>query len=312
MDNYFAYYFSVASIFVAALQFLNKNNWIHFAYLLFGCGAVALFMSSSILEKHTEFAASIVLLFVIGFALGSLKKGKEIYKQMVLTALCTLPLLISWSKTISIQDYTMNISAIHLGLIIFGSLIYYLSSLKYAVFTFVFKQTDPQLSHFTFQIILAGLGVYIGSFFASYFGVFLVGSGATVSAFLYKDYRISILLMGYFLFGSFITLNHIETLDFSLGKMFFGFILGVFFILLPNALNSVEQKRVLKFILPILLQIMLSILLIWLGTQKTDLGGFDAYLAVLFGIVATQLFVGTVNVNLLVLVLFLSIGLKLA
>jgi polyisoprenoid-binding protein YceI len=309
MENYIAYYFLALTVFTFGLLYIIKQSLYPFSYLFFASGAVALFNFTAIKELNINFTVASIVVLVLAFLIGSSNSQKVIYKQFLLPILCVVPVLITWSQSFSIQDYTFNIGPIHLVSIVFGALIHLMSQLKHDVLIRIFKNSNQQQTQLAMQIILAGIGIYLGSFFASFFGVFLVGLGAAVSSFYNKDFRLPIFILVYASFASIIEIQHIDTVDFTLGKIVFGFLVGVFFVLFFNAINSSESSSFFRLIVPLIIQSLLTCLMIWLGTQKTDLGGFDAYLSSIFGVATAQLFVGEMLKNLFVLLISVTIGL---
>jgi polyisoprenoid-binding protein YceI len=310
MDNYFTVYFFGISIFLLTIIWFNKQTIFNFSFLLFSSGIIALFGNSTLKGEHIAFVIAAISVFIINFLIGSYIASKDIYKQLLAVVICSIPILLSWSVTISIQDYEFNIGPMHLILIFYGGLINAMSVLMFKIINRFIKNIDDENAYFTLQLIFLGIGIFIGSFFASYFGVLLIAIGATATAFYTRDFRFSLFTLSYIIFASFISKQHIVTIDLSLGKILFGFIVGVFSILSFNLFNRDEKINLFNLLLPIILQAFLISAIIWLGTQKTDLGGFDAFLASLFGMLAVQLFTGSIIKNLFVIVFTLSIGLS--
>ena len=309
MENYLAYCFLALTVFVFGVIYFIKQSLYDFSFLLFTIGAVTLFNYTATKEVNVNFNVGSIGLLALAFLIGNFKSSKGIYKQLLLPILCVLPVVISWAQSFSIQDYTFNIGSIHLALIVYGACIHLLSQWKFNVTVYFFKNINKENAQLAIQIALVSFGIYLGSFFATFFGVFLVGLGAAVSSFQNKNYRLPIFIMVYAIFASFIEIQHIDTVDFSLGKIVFGFLIGAYFVLFFNAINSSASSRFFKLIIPFIIQSLLIGLMIWLGTQKTDLGGFDAYLSSLFGLATAQLFVGEMTKNLFVLLISLTIGL---
>ncbi len=312
MENYFSLYFLGISIFILSLIYFNKQSLFNFSYLLFGIGILALFCNTALNETISSFFISSISVLIIAFLIGKYNSSKEIYKHLLAVTICSLPIVLSWSANITVQDYTFKIGPIHLVLILYGGLINVLSVLKYKILNRFVKHIDKEDTHLAFQLIFLGIGVYVGSFFASFFGVLLIALGATVSSFQTRDFKISLFTLTYSIFAIFIVKQNIEVIDLSLGKILFGFVLGVFSLLIFNLFSHAEKNSILNLLFPTIVQSLLVGLIIWLGTQKTDLGGFDAYLASLFGIISAQLFTGVFIKNLYVIVLSLAVGLGFA
>lgn len=308
MDSYFSFYFFGISIFVISVVYFNKQSLINFAFLLFSIGVSALFCNAALNGGNITFSTTVISVLILNFLIGNFISSKDIYKQLLVVAICSIPILISWATTVIVQDYEFTIGPIHLMLILYGGLIQLLSELKFKIINRFFKNIDAQATRLAAQLILLGIGIYVGSFFASYFGILLIGIGASASAFQTRDFRITLLVLSYVIFAFFITKQNIEVVDISLGKILFGFIVGIFSILSFNMFCSGEKVNLTNLLFPALLQAIIISSIIWLGTQKTDLGGYDAYLASLFGMFTAQLFTGSFIKNLFVIVFSLAIG----
>jgi polyisoprenoid-binding protein YceI len=308
MDNYFSFYFFGISIFVITVIYFNKQSLFNFAFLLFSIGITALFCNASLNGEDITFSTTVISLLILNFLIGNFISSKDKYRQLLAVAICTIPIIISWSTTVIVQDYEFTIGPIHLMLILYGGLLQLLSDLKFKIISRFIKNIDAEAARLAVQLILLGIGIYVGSFFASYFGILLIGIGASASAFQTRDFRITLLVLSYVIFAFFITKQNIEVVDISLGKILFGFIVGVFSILSFNMFTSGEKVNLVNLLFPTLLQAVFITIIIWLGTQKTDLGGFDAYLASLFGMFTAQLFTGSFIKNLFVIVFSMAIG----
>ncbi len=308
MDNYFSFYFFGVSIFVISVVYFNKQSLFNFAFLLYSIGITALFCNAALKGGNVTFSTTVISVLIINFLIGNFISSKDIFKQLLAVAICSIPIIISWATAIVIQDYEFTIGPIHLILILYGGLIHLMSELKFKIINRFIKNIDAESARLAIQLILLGIGIYIGSFFASYFGILLIGVGVSASSFQTKDFRITLLALSYVIFAFFINKQNLEVVDISLGKILFGFIVGIFSILSFNMFTSGERVNLVNILFPALLQALLISIIIWLGTQKTDLGGFDAYLASLFGMFTAQLFTGSFIKNLFVIVFSLSIG----
>ena len=304
MENYLSLCFALLTLFVFGILYFNKIRLINASYFLFGIGIATLFSMAITSDDKINLFISFASLLLVSFLITGFKKIKVTTKELIVLLFCGLTILINWDSNVTIQDYTFNIGFIHLFLIILGAATHLLTSFKILnKFYPNFDQAAFQLSLNTLTIAIA---IYLGSFFASFFGVFLVGLGGIASAFHNRNFQFPLFLLGYSILAYFIEFQNIETIDFSMGKILFGFLLGVFFILIYKTFNNSEKRNVVPNLFLILIQSFLTFLIIWLGTQKTDLGGFDTYLASFFGIITAQLFIGEMLINLLVLLIYYS------
>ena len=126
---------------------------------------------------------------------------------------------------------------------------------------------------------------FLGFFFASYFGLFLIGIGYIASSFYREDHtpNIGFSLLTLALVPFISTLVGIETIDISLGKNLFGLFAGFsgvwfLFILSQSKINPIAFSM-----FGYILHLIFSVLLLMLGTQKADLGGVEPFLAYLTG-----------------------------
>jgi polyisoprenoid-binding protein YceI len=309
MENYLSLCFALLTLFVFGILYFNKIRLINASYFLFGVGIATLFSLAITSDDKINLFISFASLLLVSFLITGLKKIKVTTKELIVLLFCGLTILINWDSSVTIQDYTFNIGFIHLFLIILGAATHLLTSFKIKILNKFYPNFDQAALQLSLNTLTIAIAIYLGSFFASFFGVFLVGVGGIASAFHNRNFQFPLFLLGYSILAYFIEFQNIETVDFSMGKILLGFLLGVFFILIYKTFNNSEKRNVVSNLFLILIQSFLTFLIIWLGTQKTDLGGFDAYLASLFGIITAQLFIGEMLINLLVLLISLTTGL---
>jgi polyisoprenoid-binding protein YceI len=202
------------------------------------------------------------------------------------TALSTLMLLTVGRASFSLYDFEFSYFSMGLWILpILGTLVYVGSELLSGLFSqFVGFETRPSFQQLS-QVFLVSVVAFIGFFFASYFGLFLVGIGYIASSFYREDHtpNIGFSLLTLALIPFISTLVGIETIDISLGKNLFGLFAGFsgvwfLFILSQSKINPIAFSM-----FGYILHLIFSVLLLMLGTQKADLGGVEPFLAYLTG-----------------------------
>jgi polyisoprenoid-binding protein YceI len=134
-------------------------------------------------------------------------------------------------------------------------------------------------------VFLVSIVAFLGFFFASYFGLFLIGIGYIASSFYREDHtpNIGFSLLTLALIPFISTLVGIETIDISLGKNLFGLFAGFSGVWFLYILSQSKINPIAFSMFGYILHLVFSVLLLMLGTQKADLGGVEPFLAYLTG-----------------------------
>ena len=237
---------------------LEYGNFIYLSAALFS----AFFIFSQLQFSRKWWAR--VLLFIIGFASLFLFASDLRFGEY----------LLSFDNTTAIVLLAFSMAAP------------YIMSTKLFVFERFFGG-DSNLLRASLQLFIVGFLFFLGSFLFALPGVILVAVGFTTSAFLtgttWRNLSTGLLLMPLLV----ATMDHTQLIevDLSMGKVVLGVFFGAFLTLFTHAYSNSEKPLWWMLLLSSILTIGLTFLLVFLGTQKADLGGTDAFIGALMGLV---------------------------
>lgn len=276
---------------VAVLAFFSyltgRDTFLSFFSLLLACGATSLISSELKTDPRTGLLQIMVFAFLLfNFLLSRVEVLRNIKFGVYGTALSTLMLLTVGRGSFSLYDFEFSYFSMGIWILpILGSLVYVGSELLSGILSqFVGFETRSSFQQLS-QLFLVSIVAFVGFFFASYFGLFLVGIGYIASSFYREDHtpNIGFSLLTLALIPFISTLVGIDTIDISLGKNLFGLFAGFsgvwfLFILSQSKINPIAFSM-----FGYILHLIFSVLLLMLGTQKADLGGVEPFLAYLTG-----------------------------
>ena len=278
--------------FTSFLFFLLKRESLKdfISYLL--AIAVSLLVISKIVSEdgNQKVSFSIILFLSLNFVLSRLKKSQEIKFSWVIPILLAIGsfAFITTNYTFNGYDFSMN-SIPMLSLPIIGALIIPAAVLKSRLLKSWIGLTNTEELEQVFVVFFVGFSAFLGSFFASDFGVLCVALGFLAHSFYrndrFRNVGIALLLLS--LSHFFASLAELETVELTLGKTLEGIFFGAFAVLFLHVLAS--SKKHLTVALSLGLFLVLSVLfgILLLFTQKSDLGGMDAFIGALVGISIT-------------------------
>jgi polyisoprenoid-binding protein YceI len=276
---------------VAVLAFFSyltgRDTFLSFFSFLLACGATSLISSELKSDPRTGLLQIMVFAFLLfNFLLSRVEVLRNIKFGVYGTALSTLMLLTVGRGSFSLYDFEFSYFSTGIWILpILGSLVYVGSELLSGILSqFVGFETRSSFQQLS-QLFLVSIVAFVGFFFASYFGLFLVGIGYIASSFYREDHtpNIGFSLLTLALIPFISTLVGIDTIDISLGKNLFGLFAGFsgvwfLFILSQSKINPIAFSM-----FGYILHLIFSVLLLMLGTQKADLGGVEPFLAYLTG-----------------------------
>lgn len=198
-----------------------------------------------------------------------------------------------------------------LVLIALGSVIFPVSRLKANVLTRFFSVDKPQAATQSFLVFFVGLSVFVGMFFASNAGIFLIALGYFSAGFYRSDNRngnigLAFLLLA--LIQQFKNSVGLESVELSFGKTLEGVFIGVFIPSLYAVLMRAKQKRGAALFTAFLAHVILLAGLLLLVTQKTDFGGMEAFIGALVGLSSYFVLVSRATPGVLIFSVTLLIG----
>ena len=276
---------------VAVLAFFSyltgRETFLSFFSLLLACGATSLISSELKTDPRTGLLQIMVFTYLLfNFLLSRVEVLRNIKFGVYGTALSSLMLFTIGKATFSLYEFEFSYFSFGIWILpILGTLIYVGSELLSGMFSqFVGFETRSSFQQLS-QVFLVSIVAFLGFFFASYFGLFLIGIGYIASSFYREDHtpNIGFSLLTLALIPFISTLVGIETIDISLGKNLFGLFAGFsgvwfLFILSQSKLNPIAFSM-----FGYIVHLVFSVLLLMFGAQKADLGGVEPFLAYLTG-----------------------------
>jgi polyisoprenoid-binding protein YceI len=276
---------------VAVLAFFSyltgRDTFLSFFSLLLTCGATSLISSELKTDSRTSLLQIMIFAYLLfNFLLSRVELLRNIKFGVYGTALSSFMLFTVGEASFSLYDFEFSYFSFEIWILpILGTLIHVISELLSGMFSqFVGFETRSSFQQLS-QVFLMSIIAFLGFFFASYFGLFLIGIGYISSSFYREDHTpntgFCLLILAVIPFIS--TLVGIETIDISLGKNLFGLFAGFsgvwfLFILSQSKINPIAFSM-----FGYILHLVFSVMLLMLGTQKADLGGVEPFLAYLTG-----------------------------
>lgn len=197
-------------------------------------------------------------------------------------------------STLQYNGYDFSFSDIPiLCLPIYGTLAYPIAKFISALFSKLLGINQTNALEQIALVFFVGFSAFIGSFFASNFGVLLISIGFISYSFYRQDACLSgrqgfkntgIALLFLSMIHYFMHLVSLETADLSFGKTIEGIFFGGFAVLFVHTLSSAKKHLTLALLFGIALTLFVLFGLLMLHTQKTDLGGMDAFVGSIVGI----------------------------
>jgi polyisoprenoid-binding protein YceI len=133
--------------------------------------------------------------------------------------------------------------------------------------------------------VFLGILIFVASFFYSTAGIFLLSLGLWSNVLINKGQgkNLALFSLGILMVYPFLEMGGIDFVDITLGKTIEGLLFGVFAVLFISRMAQSSKMRMLSPIISLILTMLLLALSLILGTQKSDLGGVDAFVAAVYG-----------------------------
>lgn len=277
-------------MFIAMVMFLSIfNEWNKLTTILLIVFTTLIgFTQLNSLEKPTYgFMIVPIIYLFLNFAFANIKKIEALKWKFIFPLVLTAIFLIAAGIQINFNEYVLELSSLSsLFLIGFGALIIPIAGLKVKIVAKPFQIVNKDQLEHAVVILLVGIGMFISSFFASYFGVYLFAFGFLVSTFYQNNtYQNTV---GFILLFSclnlFLSLAGFNVLDLSLGKSAEGLLFGAaLYLLMKSMLSARKYKRIAIGVALLLVVLVMSGLML-IGTQKADFGGVDSFLIALLAL----------------------------
>lgn len=263
-------------------------------------------------ESTSEIAMIIISFVAFNFGLSRIEALKLRKWSFIIPIVSAFALIFIGNSTVTYSEYDFSFNQLPILLLpVLGSIILPMAQLKATLIGKWFSLNDTSGIQKSVVILIIGLLAFIGMFFASGFGLFLITIGFSAQFFFQneKDENALISLLSLTLVHFFVQYVPTEMVELTLGKTLEGVLIGAFSVYVVNTVYK-TQKVVLTLI-SLVLSLFLIGGIIWLATQKADFGGMDAFVGVLVGSalirltmiefpLSSALFALTVSVGLIV------------
>lgn len=176
----------------------------------------------------------------------------------------------SWSSPGSIVLFVLSIGVL------------WIVDLKLNKITSWFKWPITERLRLSLVFVLLGVLFYLSSFLNGITGLALIGVGFSISTLIREEFRIYGIAALILTLGLGFQNLLVMSTDLSLGKNLLGFLAGIFSITFSSEVFGTQRdwKKGLVSSIP---GTALLMVLIFLGTQKNDLGGIDGFVFFLIG-----------------------------
>jgi polyisoprenoid-binding protein YceI len=250
-------------------------------------------------------------LFSTFFILAHLNLATKWWVKLMAT-ISGLVAIVAFADTLTSGEYMLefnNLTAVLL--LVFAMAAPFIMTAKLHLFDRFLGEESRLLRH-SLQLFIIGFAFFLGSFLFALPGVLLIAIGFTASSFFVKEQwrnvSVALLLMAIML----ATMEYagLSEVDLSMGKVVLGIFFGAFLTFFTHAFSSQNKPVWWMLLLASMLTFGLTFLFVVLGTQKADLGGADAFVGSLVGLVMALLALKENAVRDLVVMAMLLAGLS--
>ncbi len=262
------------------------------------------------IESTNQIAMIVISFVALNFGLSRIESLKSQKWSFIVPVVSTFALLLVGNTTMTYAEYDFSFGQLPILLLpVFGALILPLAQLKAKLIGKWFSLNDATGIEKSFIILLIGLLAFIGMFFASGFGLFLITIGFSAQFFFQKtkDENALMSLLSLTLIHFFIQFVPTETVELTLGKTIEGVLIGAFSVYFVHAVY--QTQKVVLTLISLVLSLFLIGGIIWLATQKADFGGMDAFVGVLVGSALIRLTMHELSLSSALFALTVSVGL---
>lgn len=288
MENLNAIVFLVLGLTSLFLYIKNKESHNDFVLYLLTVASVFLIKENVTSEHGSSQLENVIICFIsLNFVLSRFNKVLN-FKWNWLIPLCLSASFLFLGKdifTYNLYDFSFQSLPI-LSLPILGILAFPLAKMKSGFVSKFLKIEDADALTNVVLLFFIGVFAFIGSFFASNFGIFLIALGYISQSFYRSDNSkntgIALLFLAFI--HHFSQIVSLESVDLSLGKTIEGLFLGVFIVGMLYFVSKAKTYKTASIIVGLTLSFFLLFGLLLLNTQKSDFGGMDAFIGGLIGL----------------------------
>lgn len=286
MDTVNALSFLLIGFAAITVVFRNQSRLNGIITFLLVLGATLLVVKHvSPIEQSGKITWIIMAYVALNFALSRIESLKTKKWSYLIPIVSAFSLLFIGNSTATYSEYDFSFNQLPILLLpVLGALILPMSQMKTTLIGKWFSINDTSGLEKSVVILLIGLSAFIGMFFASGFGLFLITIGFSAQLFFQKKntYEPALIsLLSISLIHYFIQYIPTEIVDLSLGKTLEGLCIGAFSVYFVN--EVFKTTKIGLTLVSIFLSTGLIAGILWLATQKADFGGMDAFIGVLVG-----------------------------
>lgn len=204
--------------------------------------------------------------------------------KWLLPPILLLPMLLIGGKQYAIGDFSFTVNGALFPLMFFGTLIATIEKYLLMLTRKLVASYDEDSMRKAMDVFFIGFAAFVGHFFALHIGVLALALGIVLGEIINESNKIKSMVLLQLAFSlSFIYTAGVDSVDISMGKTLEGFLFGLFSVYFLNAIFPQAVRNKLRFLLGLIFVLGLLLWLYFLGTQKADLGGKDAFIAALIG-----------------------------
>lgn len=196
-----------------------------------------------------------------------------------------LPIFVVVDQPLVYGEYAVSFSSYSTLLFIgLGYLLPQMINLKSLAVTRILGVEKNDVS-LTVGPAILGIVLFAATFFHSTAGLFLVSIGLWAGVLLHKGQgkNLALFSLGMLMVHPFLSMANLDAIDLTLGKTIEGLLFGAFSVLFVIKMSTRSSKQILSSLISSLMVMFLFAFLLILGTQKTDFGGVDAFIAGIYG-----------------------------
>ncbi|MFN5149206.1 MAG: YceI family protein [Flavobacteriia bacterium] len=286
MESIFSWLFGVIGVTSILVHNRSRQDLGNFLELLFSLAVLV--MSGTRLESEST-SSMLTLILVIsltaGFVLSRLVKlQSSVWLLIIPAAISFFPILLG-EKVFTYYSFDLNFRS---SLIVLFPLGVVLPTIGSKVSGLLKNWPDEQedLSK-SVSLLIMGSGTFVGFFLGSYYGVLLFASGVILASFYgfpaIRNVAFGLLFIS--LLPVFQESGGIEIIDLSLGETIAAIFYGASVVYLLHWYYRSGSTN-LGLLLALAFGVLFLTGLLFMGTQKADLGGADAFIASFVGVAA--------------------------
>jgi polyisoprenoid-binding protein YceI len=312
MENLNLYVFLAIGVAALVLQVRKRDDLNDILVYLFAICVTFLLKEGLANSAQRELLNYTVLgMISLGFLIARSKWGRESkWSWIVPLLIAAIPVRLG-KADFTYNENTFSLDGPVVALIFLGAIIDLIATYKSKFVAKFLGISDKDELKSAFSLFLTGFAVFVGAFFASYYGVFMVAIGVLLRGFFSKNSTsntgIALLLIS--LGSYFLQQVGLDSIDLTFGKVIEGIFFGAFAVAIIKSATAAKKYPIIGLVGALLIALGFIFSVLMLVTQKADLGGVDAYVAALFGIALTSILLSEFKQIILLSSFSLAIGL---